>query len=74
MCESSYLSSLFSSDDVTPRHLKAAADAIDTPTCTHVSVADAIKDAQASSNSIIVIAGSLYLVAEARALLQGDRV
>jgi dihydrofolate synthase/folylpolyglutamate synthase len=54
--------------------LKAAADAIDTPTSTHVSVADAIKDAQASSNSIIVIAGSLYLVAEARALLLGDRV
>jgi dihydrofolate synthase / folylpolyglutamate synthase len=114
----SYLSSLFSSDNVTPRHLifgalrdksiqemaqvlfplftrptdrihlvtvnnpraasldelKAAADAIDTPTSTHVSVADAIKDAQASSNSIIVIAGSLYLVAEARALLLGDRV
>jgi dihydrofolate synthase / folylpolyglutamate synthase len=114
----SYLSSLFSSDNVTPRHLifgalrdksiqemaqilfplftrptdrihlvtvnnpraasldelKAAADAIDTPTSTHVSVADAIKGAQASGNSIIVIAGSLYLVAEARSLLLGDRV
>jgi dihydrofolate synthase/folylpolyglutamate synthase len=114
----SYLSSLFSRDDVTPRHLifgalrdksiqemtqllfplftrptdrihlvtvnnpraaslddlKAAADAIDTPTLTHVSIADAIKDAQATSNCIIVIAGSLYLVAEARTLLLGDRV
>jgi dihydrofolate synthase/folylpolyglutamate synthase len=54
--------------------LRAAADAIDTPTFTHVSIADAIKDAQATSNCIIVIAGSLYLVAEARTLLLGDRV
>jgi dihydrofolate synthase/folylpolyglutamate synthase len=55
--------------------LKAAADdAIDTPTSTHVSVADALRDAQASGNSIIVIAGSLYLVAEARTLLLGDRI
>jgi dihydrofolate synthase / folylpolyglutamate synthase len=53
---------------------KAAADAIDTPTSTHASIADAMKDAQATSNSMIVIAGSLYLVAEARALLLGDRV
>jgi dihydrofolate synthase/folylpolyglutamate synthase len=115
----SYISSLFSSDNVAPRHhlifgalrdksiqemaqvlfplftrptdrihlvavnnpraaslddLKAAADAIDTPTSTHVSVADALKDAQATGNSIIVIAGSLYLVAEARTLLLGDRI
>jgi dihydrofolate synthase / folylpolyglutamate synthase len=114
----SYLSSLFSSDNVTPRHLifgalrdksiqemaqvlfplftrptdrihlvtvnnpraasledlKAAAGTIDISTSTHVSIADAIKDAQATSNSIIVIAGSLYLVAEARSLLLGDRV
>jgi dihydrofolate synthase/folylpolyglutamate synthase len=54
--------------------LKAASDAIDTPTFTHVSIADALKDAQATGNSIIVIAGSLYLVAEARTLLLGDRI
>ena len=114
----SYLSSLFSSDNVAPRHLifgalrdksiqemaqvlfplftrpsdrihlvavnnpraaslddlKAASDAIDTPTSTHVSIADALKEAQATGNSIIVIAGSLYLVAEARTLLLGDRI
>nr|WP_035351717.1 folylpolyglutamate synthase/dihydrofolate synthase family protein [Edaphobacter aggregans] len=114
----SYLSSLFSSDNVAPRHLifgalrdksiqemaqvlfplftrptdrihlvavnnpraaslddlKAASDAIDTPTSTHVSIADALKDAPATGNSIIVIAGSLYLVAEARTLLLGDRI
>jgi dihydrofolate synthase / folylpolyglutamate synthase len=114
----SYLSSLFSSDNVAPRHLifgalrdksikemvqvlfplfnrptdrihlvavnnpraaslddlKAAADAIHIPTSRHVSVADALKDAQASGNSIIVIAGSLYLMAEARTLLLGDRI
>ena len=114
----SYLSSLFSSDNVTPRHLifgalrdksiqemaqvlfppfirptdhihlatannpraasledlNAAADAMDISTSTHVSIADAIKDAQATSNCIIVIAGSVYLVAEARTLLLGNRV
>jgi dihydrofolate synthase / folylpolyglutamate synthase len=114
----SYLSPLFSSDNVAPRHLifgalrdksiqemaqvlfplftrpsdrihlvavnnpraaslddlQAASDAIDTPTSTHVSIADALKDAQATANSIIVIAGSLYLVAEARTLLLGDRI
>jgi dihydrofolate synthase/folylpolyglutamate synthase len=54
--------------------LKVAADAIDIPTSTHVSIADALKDAETADHSIIVIAGSLYLVAEARTLLLGDRI
>jgi hypothetical protein len=48
-----------------------AADAMDISISTHVSIADAIKDAQATSYCIIVIAGSLYLVAEARTVLLG---
>ena len=54
--------------------LKTAAEAIDTPASTHVSIADALEDARTAANSIIVIAGSLYLVAEARILLMGDRI
>jgi len=52
--------------------LKAAADAIDVRTSTHDSIGDALKVAQATDSSIIVIAGSLYLLGEARTLLLGD--
>jgi dihydrofolate synthase / folylpolyglutamate synthase len=54
--------------------LKLVADSIDLPASTPLSIADAMRDAEAIGNSIIVITGSLYLVAEARTLLLGDRV
>jgi dihydrofolate synthase / folylpolyglutamate synthase len=49
--------------------LKAATDSIGAVTLMHASVADALKEAQETANSTIVIAGSLFLVGEARHLL-----
>jgi len=49
--------------------MKAVADSLETPVSTHATVAEAIAEAQIAANATIVIAGSLYLVAEARALL-----